>query len=285
MSVEMEKEVMDEDKNAFAGMVNGEDEVGDSGAVDPGYSDEAEAQADHEQNMPDDPQTVIKKRLGMQAKKHSREMRAMQEQMQQMQAQFQNANMDSGNPANHQIHNSNPYPSPGQPNPPGMSEEDRIHKAVRYALGAKEHEERQAREAQNATHVHKQYQRLNNEFDKASDKYDDFDDVVRGDDVPFTPHVRDALLLVENPAEVAYRLGKNKSELERISRLHPLDQAREVNKLSFSLMGGKDGKASSPTKSNPMGSIRQNPAHSSTSVTDKTPPSAIRARMKAGTWK
>ena len=276
---------MDDDRDAFAGMVHGEDEVGDSGAVDPGYVDEAEANAIEHENEPEDPQAVIKKRLGMQAKKHQREMRQMQEQMMQMQAQFQNANMDSANPANHQSYNSNPYPSPGQPNPPGMSEEDRIQKAVRYALGAKEHEERQAKEAEHATHVHKQYQRLNSEFDKASDRYDDFDDVVRGDDIPFTPHVRDALLLVENPAEVAYRLGKNKSELERISRLHPLDQAREVNKLSFSLMGGKDNKTSSPSKAHPLGAVRQNPAHSSTAVTDKTPPSVIRARMKAGTWK
>jgi hypothetical protein len=97
--------------------------------------------------------------------------------------------------------------------------------------------------------------------------------------------VRDALLLVENPAEVAYRLGKNKDELHRISKLHPLDQAREVNKLSFSLMGGNNGKASSPTKSNPLGTIRTNPVNSSSAITDKTPPSAIRARMKAGTFK
>lgn len=276
---------MDEEQNAFAGQVNGDDEDGQTGAVDPGFSDEAEANAEAQENEPEDHSAVIKKRLGMQAKKHQREMRQMQEQLMHMQAQFQSKHMDSANPANHQNHNSNPYPSPGQPNPPGMSEEDRIQKAVRYALGAKEHEERQAKEAEHATHVHKQYQRLNNEFDKASDKYDDFDDVVRGDDVPFTPHVRDALLLVENPAEVAYRLGKNKSELERISKLHPLDQAREVNKLSFSLMGGKDGKTSSPSKANPLGTVRANPAHSSTAITDKTPPSVIRARMKAGTWK
>ena len=133
--------------------------------------------------------------------------------------------------------------------------------------------------------MQKQYHRLNNEFDKASDKYEDFDEIVRGDDTPFTPHVRDALLLVENPAEVAYRLGKNRSELERISQLHPLDQAREVNKLSFALMNGKDTKTST-SKVNPLGNVRQNPAaHSSGAITDKTPPSVIRQRMKAGTWK
>ena len=277
---------MDDDRNAFAGQVSGDDEDGQTGAVDPGYSDEAEANAVEQENAgQDDPSVVIKKRLGMQAKKHQREIRQMQEQMMQMQAQFQNANMDSANPANHQSHSSNPYASPGQPSSPGMSEEERIHKAVRFALGAKDHEERQAKEAQHANHVHKQYQRLNDEFDKASDKYDDFDEVVRGDDIPFSHHVRDALLLIENPAEVAYKLGKNKSELERISRLHPLDQAREVNKFSVSLMGGKDAKSSSHSKASPLGTLKQNPAHSSASITDKTPPSTIRARMKAGTWK
>jgi len=270
---------MDDDQNALAEQVSGDDEDVENGGVGPGDAEELGSE-DAEQGIAgqDEPHS-IKKRLGMQAKKHAREMRQMQEHMMRMQAQLGG---DSANPQ--QNYNSNPYPSPGQPNPPAMSEEEKIHKAVRFALGAKENEERQAKEAEHVTHVHKQYQRLNDEFDKASDKYDDFDDMVRGDDVPFTPHVRDALLLVENPAEVAYRLGKNKSELERISRLHPLDQAREVNKLSFSLMGNH-GKPTANQKSTPMGGIRQNPAHSSTAVTDKTPPSVIRARMKAGTWK
>jgi len=224
----------------------------------------------------------VKKRLGMQAKKHAREMRQLQERIMHLET---NSHSDSANPHDSYSYNSNPYPSPGQPIPPGMNEEERIQHAVRLALGAKEHAERQAKDAERQAHVHKQYERLHSEFDKASDKYDDFDDVVRGDDIPFTPHVRDALLLVENPAEVAYKLGKNKSELERISKLHPLDQAREVNKLSFSLMGGNTGKQSTPSRANPIGSIRPNPAHSSNAITDKTPPSVIRARMKAGTFK
>lgn len=271
------------DENALAEQVSGDDETERSGAVDPGYENEQEAQeVGQEDHSDQDGAHSIKKRLGMQAKKHQREMRQMQEQMTHMQAQ-----LSDGNSANPQYsnHNSNPYNSPGQPNPPGLSEEERIHKAVRFALGAKEHEEKQAKEAQHQSHVHKQYQRLNDEFDRASDKYDDFDDVVRGDDIPFTPHVRDALLLVENPADVAYKLGKNKAELERISKLHPLDQAREVNKLSFSLMGGKDSKSNSPSKSAPMGAVRANPSNSSTTITDKTPASVIRARMKAGTFK
>lgn len=270
---------MDEDQNALAEQVSGDTEDVENGGVGPGDAEE-QGSSDAEQGIADqDEPYSIKKRLGMQAKKHAREMRQMQEQLMRMQMQMQG---DSATP--HNPYNSNPYPSPGQPNPPAATEEEKIQRAVRLALGAKEHEERQAEEAQKAAHVHKQYQRLNDEFDRASEKYDDFDDVVRGEDIPFTPHVRDALLLVENPADVAYRLGKNRSELERISRLHPLDQAREVNKLSFALRTGQDGKAQAAPKANPLGNVRVNPT-ASTAITDKTPPSVIRQRMKAGTWK
>ena len=217
----------------------------------------------------------------MQAKKHQREMRQMQDHMMRMQAQLGG---DSANPQ--QTFTSNPFPSPGQPNPPSMTEEDRINHAVRIALGAKDHQEQQLKMAERQAHVNKQYQRLNDEFDKASDKYDDFDDIVRESDAPFSDHVRDALLLVKNPAEVAYRLGKNRSELERISRLHPIDQAQEVIDLSHSLRTGAGQKpAAAHNKSNPLGAVRANPTGSSRTVTDKTPASEIRARMKAGTWK
>lgn len=274
---------MSVDENALAEELGGDMENERSGAVDPGFATEQEAEeAGQEHDEGQKGMSAVQKRIHAQARKHSREIRQLHEQIAQMHSMMNNS--ESANP-NKPPYTTNPYPSPGQPNPPAMSEEERIQHAVRYALGAKEHEERQARDAERLAHVHKQYQRLNDEFDNAGDRYEDFDDVVRKDDVPFTPHVRDALLLVENPADVAYQLGKNRSELERISKLHPLDQAREVNKLSFSLMGGQHKPQSHATKSNPMGSIKVNPAMSSGAVTGKTPPSVIRARMKQGTWK
>lgn len=243
----------------------------------------AEESGDNEANdslaREDDP-AGIKKRLGMQAKRHQREMRQMQEQLARMQSQMTQGQDNNSS----DFSQSNPYPSPGQPNPPSGNDEEKIQKAVRYALQAKDDEERKAKAAESQAHVQKQYKRLHDEFDKASDKYEDFDDVVRGDDVPFSGAIRDALLFIDNPAEVAYKLGKNRDELQRISRLHPLDQAREVNKLAFALMGGNSGKSSSAPKANPLNPARPNPGNS-TAITDKTPPSAIRARMKAGTWK
>jgi hypothetical protein len=272
---------MSEDQNALAEALSGDNENDvKNDTQGPGETEELHKLEESTNGLTneDDPLSV-KKRLGMQAKKHQREMRALHDRMSEMQARMGGDN----SPNNTSTYQPDPFTSPGQPNPPGMNEQEKIQHAVKMALGMREHEQKQAEENQRMAHVHKQYQRLNNEFDKASDKYEDFDDVVRGDDVPFTPHVRDALLLVENPAEVAYRLGKNPSELERISKLHPLDQAREVNKLSFSLMGGHEGKPQS-SRTTPLGNVRANPG-TSQAVTGKTPPSVIRARMKAGDWK
>lgn len=267
---------MDEEQNSLNEPTSDSENV-DNGGVGPGDAEEQGVPLAEDAPADKDDPYGVKKRLGMQAKKHQREMRQVQEQLMRMQAHIEHAGSQS--PSNH----ANSYPSPGQPNPPSMSEEEKIHHAVRYALGAKDHEEKQAEENRRQAHVQKSYARLHDELDKGSDKYEDFDEVVRGD-APFSKHVRDALLLVDNPAEVAYRLGKNRDELERISRLHPLDQAREVNKLSFALMGGNNGKPASSPKSNPLGSIKANPT-SASAITDKTPASVIRARMKAGTWK
>lgn len=271
---DMESEIMEDVQNELNqdGSINDEE-------VRENVSDVEDANASDEQEAKDwsnDPYKV-KKRLGMQAKRHAREMREMQQRIAELQSQMAHPSDSS--------YEENPYHSPGQPNAPSGSDEERIQKAVRFALDAKDAESRKADEAQKIAHVQRQYERLNNEFDKASDKYEDFDDVVRDDSMPFTAHMRDALLLVDNPADVAYRLGKNRSELERISKLHPLDQAREVNKLAFALMGGNGKAPVTQGRATPMGSVKVNPANTSSAVTDKTPPSVIRARMKAGTWK
>src|SRR3954469_3096329 len=157
-----ELKVMDEDENALAEEVSGDDEDVVDGGIGPGDAEEQGSSTDTQGIADQDEPYSIKKRLGMQAKKHQREMRQMQEQMMRMQAQFGG---DSATPQ-YQDYTSNPYPSPGQPNPPGMSDEEKIQKAVRFALGAKEHEEKQAKMAERQAHVHKQYQRLNDEFDR-----------------------------------------------------------------------------------------------------------------------
>ena len=227
-------------------------------------------------NANDEDPYGVKKRLGMQAKKHAREMRQMQDQLAQMQQALTNPNQTGF----HQ-EPQNSFQSPGQPGNPGMDQQEMIRQAVAHALQAKEQEEQRAKQMAAQQHLSSQYDKLKEDLDKGYDKYDDFDEVVKSDKTPYTSHIRDALLLVDNPADVAYKLGKNPAELSRISQLHPLDQAREVNKLSFALMGGNNGKGSSNGAS-PMSNPRPNPANTG-AVNGSA--SSIRARMKAGAWK
>jgi hypothetical protein len=211
-----------------------------------------------------------KERLGRQQKRHDREMRDMRQQMQMMQSQLQSpSQMDN---------NSQQMSQPEQSGGGGV--DDQIQKAVSYALNLQKMEKQKADEAEKAAHVHKQYQNLQDHLDKASDKYDDFDEVVRGNDTPFTPAMRDAALLIDNPGDVLYKLGKNRDELARISKLHPIDQAREINKLSFALMGGNDKGVSQPRT---IGQVKSNPVPTR-DVTDNTSVGELRRRMKAG-WK
>jgi len=212
-------------------------------------------------------------RLKQKNREHEREIRELQsriEQMQSMQPQQQaQSPMDNGM---------------GQPS--GVDEQ--IHKAVSYALNAREAEEAKARQAQAAMHVQKQYEGLQNHLDRMSDKYDDFDDLVRGRDVPITEHMRDASLFLPQEGsgaagEVLYHLAKpeNRAELERIGRLHPLEQARELNKLSRSLeIGSNKGVVANAPRT--LGNIKNNPVSNNAAITEKTPVSELRAKMRAG---
>lgn len=223
----------------------------------------------------------FKERLGRQEKRHAREMRELRSQMAAMhsqQGQTTNDISSMGQPAN-------PYVTPGNT---GNDIQSHIHMAVNSALQARDAEERKAKEAASQAHVSKQYEELHKHLDKVADKYDDFDDVVRGQDVPYTSHMRDAsLFLPKNGAgsagEVLYKLGKNREELERISRLHPLDQASEMVKLSHAMIANSDARHQPDTRT--LGSIKSNPVTNSAGITDKTPISELRARMKERSWK
>lgn len=65
-------------------------------------------------------------------------------------------------------------------------------------------------------------------MEAAYEKYDDFRETVHANDVPFTPVMISAVKFVPNSAEVLYSLAKNKSEVQRISKLPPQFQAKAI---------------------------------------------------------
>lgn len=216
-----------------------------------------------------------KKRMKAMSMNHEREIRDLHARMADLQTKL------SPQPSYGQ--EANPYGSQVAPG----SVEEQIHKAVSFALNHRDMEERKAKEAQNQAHVQKQYKELYKHLDNMGDKYDDFHDVVMGDDAQFTPAMRDYAMTLPrsgsgSAGEVLYKLGKNPEELERIAKLHPLDQAGEMARLSHALISGGEAKGSQPR---PLGQIKTNPVSNSHAITDKTPVGSIRQRMKSGHWK
>lgn len=69
---------------------------------------------------------------------------------------------------------------------------------------------------------------------RADGKYDDFDDVV-GELKPVNP-LTIAIMQAENAEDVAYYLGKNLKEAQRIAALDQIAQIREVGRLEAKLM-------------------------------------------------
>lgn len=252
------------------------DEVMDSVGVSEGKPEHAQEEP-KETNEHSKETLAVQKRLKAQKRAHEREVRELHARIGDLESRMTQPTMQTDQAAN-------PYNA--QPNNGGNIDEH-IHKAVSIALQHKEMEERKARDMQAQQHVHRQYQEFQKHLDNMGDKYDDFHDVVLGNDTPYTPAMRDyALTLPRSGAgsagEVLYKLGKNPEELRRITQLHPLDQASEIARLSHALISGGETKNSASRP--PLGNIKSNPVTNSHAITDKTPVGELRARMKAN-WK
>lgn len=261
MNAGQDDNISNQENEDIAGEVNESLGLGDQESPVDESSESSESE-ETEGQLP----AYAKARIGKLQKRHARDMRRLQEKVQDLESRHQYA----VNPQTQQMPESH-Y---------GENPEDHIHRAVRMALEHKEAQERQAKDNQSAAHVMKKYQAFQEHLDNASDKYDDFDDVVRREDANFTPHMRDVALLLPNAADVLYKLGKNEKELDRIAQLHPLDQAKEMVRLSHALANGS---VKSPSSGHQMSSIKSNPV-SSQNITEKTSVSELRRRMKAG-WK
>ncbi len=267
---EVNDQVQDElanDVNESLGMTDGNSEGAESESQENQGSEGSHANAT----------LAVQKRLKAQRRAHEREIRELHSRI----GELESRNMTTPNTSHEQAANSYTPPENG-------SIDEHIHKAVSFALHHKEMEERKAHEAKNVAHVNRQYQEFEKHLDNMGDKYDDFHDVVMGRDTPYTTHMRDYALTLPRTGsgaagEVLYKLGKNPELLEKISKLHPLDQASEMAKLSHALISG--GEKENSQTNRPLGQIKNNPVTHSHAVTDKTPIGSIRQRMKSGSWK
>lgn len=94
-------------------------------------------------------------------------------------------------------------------------------------------------------------------FTTGSEKYEDFEDLVGSEDIKITPLMRDAIFDIEDlstQAEVAYYLAKNQKESVRITKLSPVRQAKEIDRLEQRLTATPQKRASAaPAPIDPIG--------------------------------
>jgi hypothetical protein len=103
--------------------------------------------------------------------------------------------------------------------------------------------------------------------EQARDKYDDFEQVAYNPNLPITNVMAETIQHSDIGPELAYYLGSNPKDAERISRLTPFMQAKEIGKIEAKLADNPPVKktTSAPAPINPV-KARSNgaPSHDTT---------------------
>jgi hypothetical protein len=116
--------------------------------------------------------------------------------------------------------------------------------------------------------------------EKARDKYDDFEDVVYNPKLRITDVMAETIQHSDIGPDLAYWLGTNPKEADRIARLSPLMQAREIGKIEVRLSDNPPVKktTSAPSPISPVTARSSgSPSH------DTTDPRSIKT-MSTSEW-
>lgn len=94
--------------------------------------------------------------------------------------------------------------------------------------------------------------KVENAVVEASDRYPDFDEVVRDPSLPITGEMVQAIADTENIAEVLYHLGKNPQEAGRLAQLQGNSLIREVGRLEAKLENGPQSQQKATSAPEPI---------------------------------
>ena len=116
--------------------------------------------------------------------------------------------------------------------------------------------------------------------EEARNKYDDFEQVAYNPNLPITSDMAQAIQYSDIGPDLAYHLGANPKEAERISRLPPILQAKEIGKLEAKLATNPPVKktTSAPTPISPITA-----RSTGTPAYDTTDPRSIKT-MSTSDW-
>ena len=113
----------------------------------------------------------------------------------------------------------------------------------------------------------------------AREKYDDYEDVVYNPKLAITPIMAQTIQASDMGPDVAYYLGTNPKEAERIARMPAIAQAKEIGRLEAKIASAPPVKrtTSAPTPISPVS------ARSASTTLDTTDPRAAK-QMSASEW-
>ena len=116
--------------------------------------------------------------------------------------------------------------------------------------------------------------------EEARVKYDDFEQVAYNPKLPITNVMAETIQSSDIGAELAYYLGSNPKDAERISRMTPLGQAKEIGKIEAKLAAEPPVKrtTSAPAPISPVTA-----RNSGSPALDTTDPRSIKT-MTASQW-
>ena len=124
--------------------------------------------------------------------------------------------------------------------------------------------ERKAEELLRQRETKQQQQALLEQYhereETARDKYDDFDQVAYNPNLPVTEYMAQSIQASDIGPDVLYWLGSNPKEADRISRLSPILQAKEIGKIEASMASNPPVKKTStaPAPLAPVTATRSN---------------------------
>jgi len=116
--------------------------------------------------------------------------------------------------------------------------------------------------------------------EEARNKYDDFEQVAYNPKLPVTETMAQTIQATDNGPDVIYYLGSNPKEAERIARLSPLLQAREIGKIEANLGSNPPAKKTS-TAPAPIAPVTART--SGAPAYDTTDPRSVKA-MSTSDW-
>lgn len=121
-----------------------------------------------------------------------------------------------------------------QPQSPPSQEQFESPEAYAEALAERKAEELLAKREQQRA-IAETLEQYHEKEEEARNKYDDFEQVAYNPKLPITDVMAQTIQSSDIGPDVAYYLGTNPKEAERISRLSPLLQAKEIGKLELKL--------------------------------------------------